>query len=157
MQQSRKRRTRTSPDAGAGCLFVLLAIGIAVYFFTRRPDAELPESLEQQLSVLDRSAHDLAALSQFVEEQKQTLRDQEGVIQALRNEQQTLEPAIQADRRTINAILAADAKRREDQVWASRAEGFLLGVLSSLVASGLIHWVQRRRRPPTTDSPPTSD
>jgi hypothetical protein len=125
-----------------------LLLGAAVYyFFIRRPDPELPASVQYQLAVLDRTAEGLRGLSAFVTEHRRTLEQQELVVQRLRAEQDEIGPALEANGQTINAVLAAESRRQQERVWLSRFEGFASGVISSLFASLLWTWVARRREP----------
>jgi hypothetical protein len=143
-RRRRPGRASKTPSGDAGLLGIVL-LGVAIYyFFFREAEPELASTVQERIAALDRSAAELRGLSEFIADQKRMLEEHERVLQTLRAEEEELSPAIQANRQTVNAILAAEAKRQQDGVWWSRIEGFGMGVLSSMVASLLWRWLVPR-------------
>lgn len=64
------------------------------------------------------------------------------VISKLQEEKQRIEPVVQADRKTIEAVFQLQDQRYASSVRRERWIGFGIGVVSSLVAT--ILWVIRR-------------
>lgn len=150
MQRQRPRGSAHRKDNGGAAVLVLILLCVGVYYlFFREGKPELPETVQQQVAVLDKTIEDLRGLSTFVIDQKRQLEEQERIVQSLHAEQQELGPVVAANRETINAVLAAEATRHESSVWWSRIEGFGMGVLSSLVASLAWSWIARRYQLPS--------
>lgn len=108
-------------------------------------------SYTQQLDSLNNVQGSLNNLILFVEMQKGKLKESEDLVNNLKSEQEKLKPVIDADRKTVDAILELQAQRARTSVWRDRLIGFGLGVLSSILASFLIalgSYVRKRRNPP---------
>jgi uncharacterized membrane protein YdfJ with MMPL/SSD domain len=117
-------------------------------------------SYNQQLEALNNVQGSLNNLIQFVEAQKTKLKESEDLINSLKMEQEKLKPVVEADRKTVDALLELQEKKTEKSISKERWYGFGLGVLSSLVASLVItlvsFLVKRRKRSPPTPVPTTS-
>lgn len=110
-------------------------------------------SFSEQLDNLNTVQGSLNNLIQFVEMQKTKLKESEDVVNSLKNEQEKLKPVVEADRKTVDAILELQAQRTQTNVWRERWMGFGLGILASMLASGIItvitYFVRKRRLPPS--------
>ena len=106
----------------------------------------------QQLDALNNVQGSLNNLMQFVEMQKGKLKESEDLVNSLKSEQEKLKPVVEADRKTVEAILELQAQRAQTSVWRERGIGFALGVLSSILASSLIalvSYMRKRKSPPS--------
>ena len=93
------------------------------------------EPIAQQLARLSDAEATLKELSVFVRDQQAQLRNTQSVLQELRSEHERLKPVVEADRNTVEAILAANAHRQELSVWWERCIGFVSGTVASLIAA----------------------
>lgn len=106
-------------------------------------------SYNQQLEALNNVQGSLNNLIQFVELQKGKLKESEDLVNNLKTEQEKLKPVVEADRKTVDAILEFQAQKTQTNVSRERWIGFGLGVLSSILASlivGLISQLRKRKR-----------
>lgn len=86
----------------------------------------------QQLQTVQQSLHEL---STFVDQQKERLEASEQLISRLQEEKRRIEPLVQADRKTVEAVFQLQEERASRSVSVERWIGFGLGVLASLFAS----------------------
>lgn len=133
---------RQSPLATVVCTLLALAIGGTAIFLIQRNAAAQREmkrlesqSYVTQAQLLDETRVNLRALLNFIEEERRNLKASEQALLALKYEHDQLKPLIESDRKTIDAIFAAQEARNQVAQIAERWIGFGLGVVSSLVAS----------------------
>jgi hypothetical protein len=144
---------------------IMLGTGMVIGFYgfvtDYKSNKELQKKREenlsytQQLDALNNVQSSLNNLVQFVEMQKTKLKESEDLVNSLKSEQEKLKPVVEADRKTVDAILELQAQRTESGVWKERGIGFSLGVLSSIVASfivAMISYVRKRRRNSTSET-----
>jgi hypothetical protein len=49
-----------------------------------------------------------------------------------------LRPVVEAERKTVDAVLALQEESSKRDMWLERVYGFFLGVISSLAATGML-------------------
>lgn len=112
-------------------------IGSSIYHaFTPK---ESPTTLEQELEKLRQAEKSLTSLEQFVAEQRKAAIEVQEVVDQLASEQKKLEPVVEADRATVDAVLRAHSDSQKADVWKERGIGFVLGILSSFIVSP--YWI----------------
>lgn len=89
----------------------------------------------EQLTRIDGVQQSLKNLSEFVAQQRTRLQESEQVVSKLQEEKQRIEPVIQADRRTIDAVFQLQEQRSSSSLSRERWIGFVLGIVASLLAS----------------------
>lgn len=112
-----------------------LVLGYSSLFDSERGGAATFEEQIESLNQMEESAVELIG---FVESQRGRLEEAERVVAELREEQETLEPLVSANRQAVEAMFVVQERRQEARVWLERWIGFLFGVAASLVASLLI-------------------
>lgn len=141
-----------------GLLLSIIGFGVTQYFDYRN-NKELERkrvenlSYTRQLDSLNNVQDSLNNLIQFVELQKIKLKESEDVVNRLQSEQEKLKPVVEADRKTVEALLELQYQRTEHAVWRERSIGFFMGFVASFLASlviALISYFMKRRVPPTT-------
>ena len=146
---------------------ILLAIGGslvlgAVTYYSKKSNEELVQKRQenltynQQLEALNNVQGSLNNLIQFVEAQKTKLKESENLINSLKTEQEKLKPVVEADRKTVEALVELQVQRLESNVWKERTIGFLLGFVSSILASLAIYWLRSLLRRRTSPPPPAA-
>jgi sensor c-di-GMP phosphodiesterase-like protein len=100
---------------------------------------------KNQIAALDRARGDITSLLAFIDRQKTETQNRETALNELKARADQLRPFVEADEKTVTAILDAEARRREATVWFVRVISFGLGILSSLVASWLFQRESRKR------------
>ena len=126
---------------GSVILLVVLVTGVAAGIRQDRIDQERrrleASSYQTQAEQLARVEASLLSLSAFVNEQQHKLRESQDVIAALQAEQQRPRPVVEADRRTVQAILQLQQEQTRKGAVRERWIGFGLGILASVIASVL--------------------
>lgn len=140
-----KRAYRAFPRATSITTIIFLVLGLFGVIISIREDKKRTHELErkraenlsytQQLDSLNSVQGSLNNLIAFVEMQKTKLKESEDLVNTLRTEQEKLKPVVEADRKTVDALLDLQAQRTEQSASRERWYGFGLGVVSSLVAS----------------------
>ena len=116
----------------------------ALSYFGRGKQAPTNDADRYTLVISQTSniSRQLAALSIFLEDEKQRIQDAEAVVRRLNEERSALEPVVGAHRRTVEAILSAHAKRTLVLAWIERTISFGSGVVASVFASFLYELVR---------------
>jgi hypothetical protein len=94
-----------------------------------------------QIAKLGQAENALRDLASFVENQRKRLEAAELAVGSLRTERARLRPLVEADRRIVEALFAAQEVRNAQSQRRERIVGFGFGVATSLVASILWHVV----------------
>jgi hypothetical protein len=134
----------------------VLTFNYTVYEKAKKNEKERAENLSynKQLDALNAVQASLNNLMQFVDLEKAKLKESEDLINSLKSEQEKLRPVVEANRQTVDAILEVQSQRQKQGIWWERAFGFLLGVISSIVASAVVavvrYIIRRRQAPPAT-------
>lgn len=144
---------------------LVAAVALGIWLIQKRESERIAEqerkrnenySYNQQLDTLENVQVSLNNLIGFVELQKTRLRDSEDLLNKLQMQREQLQPLLQADQKTVEAILELQTKRAETAASRERWFAFIGGVISSIVASGLITLVatfikkRRQKAPPAT-------
>jgi len=91
----------------------------------------------------------LEGLLQFVDSQREQLKKSENALTSMKHEHDKFKPLIEADRRIIDALFAAQEARNKDAQKQERWIGFGLGVFASLIASfvwALVYGLIKRKK-----------
>lgn len=136
-----------------GLLCAILALGSVLIegYLTNRP-GERSSAYEKQIEVLDQVHRSIDNLKDFVTVQRKQLQEQQGVLEGLKDEREKLLPVVEADRQVVESLFRIQAERNLANVWKDYLIGFLLGILSSLIASLLwtlirLRWPKKSLRP----------
>jgi hypothetical protein len=120
-------------------LGVMMLIGLTGLFSAISDSLEKEKgSYSVQLEALERVEESLGELSDFVGEQKEKLFDSQKIIEDLKEEHSKLRPVVEAERKTVDAVLALQEESSKRDMWLERVYGFFLGVISSLAATGML-------------------
>ena len=127
-------------------VITLIAFGIQLYqTYEKKRFREQNLKYEKQVEVLDQVQVSIDNLREFVNRQRDQLKNQQDVLESLKNEKEKLEPLVKADREVVESLFRIQAERNKSNIWVDRLFGFLLGIVGSLLAS-LIWTVTRRKR-----------
>jgi hypothetical protein len=115
---------------------------LAVYFFVIvygfQDQVITKESANEYEAVIEtvlKMSNQLSILSKFLEKEQARISDTEATIKRLSEEERELEPLVLEKREVVDAILNAHSARTARYAWKERLFGFILGVISSLIAS----------------------
>lgn len=115
-----------------------LAVEIAFLSFLRFRDesgSDLKSEAQRQLKNLDEIQLSLTELQAFVATQRVNLIESEKKLDEIYQERDKLQPIIEADKETVEAIFALQEDRNRGKVWQERLIGAFFGILSSLIAA----------------------
>ena len=102
--------------------------------------------LNYQLTQLERIRQGLQDMMTFVEDQSEKIKNEQELIAKLTKERSDLEPVLRAERQVVDQILSMQEQRARRQQWLGYAGAFVIGVLSSMVASLLISLARSKRK-----------
>ncbi len=102
------------------------------------------EDLNRRLSDLESVENTLKDLSLFIQNQKEAIINTELSIRELEKEKDQLEPIVETQKETIEAIFRQQENRQNQTKWIERLFGFLFGVVASLVASFIYGFIKRK-------------
>jgi hypothetical protein len=105
-----------------------------------------------QIKELDKVTESLNNLLIFVSKQKERVIQQEQAIKQLTAEKEKLEPIVKAQRDVIERLFELQEKRSNRQRWVEIVIAFIVGTLSSTLASfisrlirHLIYFIKRKQ------------
>ena len=121
---------------------ITVAAVIGISFYSEREarisrEARLAASSDyvSQARVLDETRRNLDSLVQFVESEKKRLQSSQIALDNLKSEHERIKPLLETDRKTLDALFAAQEARGQAALQTERWIGFGFGVVSSIVAS----------------------
>lgn len=139
-------------------IFILSVSIVVVYTVEQKQREKLEarrlqnESYVKQVESLEQVRNNLNALIKFVDSEKKQLELSERALTTMKSEHERLKPLVDADRKVINALFAAQEARNQDAQNKERWLGFGLGLIASLIASLLwaiiVYIVNRRNNAP---------
>jgi len=101
------------------------------------------DEYSQTIKTISQISTQLSKLSTFLEKERTRVADTEATIKKLNEERSKLEPLVNTQRETVDAILAAHAERAANRAWRERFIGFSLGLGASLLASLIYGYLRR--------------
>ncbi|WP_095114327.1 hypothetical protein [Pseudomonas sp. Irchel 3H7] len=121
-------------------LIAAIGTGISIYAIELDQKKQESKRLENnnyqlQLTQLNDTEKNIKQLLEFVKSQQASLRETEDSISKLRSEREKLQPLVELDKSTIEAIFRAQEERVSASVWRERIIGFVIGIVASLIAS----------------------
>ena len=138
--------TEQKSNAPAGCAAVIAFAVIAWLghlLVTNIQSTIFPPSHSAEIEKLDEMQANLSDLFYFFDDQKKLLVEQQATIAKLEAKSAQLKPIVDADETVVAAILAAHGKTQSQSIWRERGFSFLIGVISSLVASTIYSKMKR--------------
>jgi hypothetical protein len=136
------KRFKHAPKLTAVISIVATSVSLAIFIYAEREartarEARLAASSDyiSQVRALEETRRNLDSLVQFVETEKKRLQSSQTALDNLKNEHERIKPLLETDRKTIDALFAAQEARGQSALRTERWIGFGLGVISSLVAS----------------------
>jgi hypothetical protein len=121
---------------------VVMAVGFGVLWgLVYLLQTPIPENELSHYTVVIGDIEDigkkLTKLAEFLKEERERVAESEATVNRLKVEKIELEPVVTAHRDTVKAVLAAYTKTTASRVWKERVIGFLIGLITSLLA-GLV-------------------
>ena len=100
-------------------------------------EIELSKNLDFKTKIqeLSDTEKNLKTLLEFVSTQKNKITAYESSINQLEKQKQNLEPLVNADKKTVEALFKSQEQRAKNNASQERWVGFGLGILASIIAS----------------------
>ncbi len=128
-----------------GAVAGLIGGGIAEWLLPFPQKQVDDEGIKSQINKLETMQASLEEFQEFISQQKKRLEMDKVAVDNLKNEKDQLEPIVKADREIVESILELQQERFRKQVWKERFIGFLIGFLSSLAASSVFIFLNRKK------------
>lgn len=126
---------------------VSLVISINLLDTNRFKSPEHTQNYEQQQNILRQTEINLNNLAAFITSKKAEIEATQTLIKDLEQEKSELEPIVNANKEVIEAIFTQQRKDFEKNIWIERGISFGLGILASLLASIIWHFITRLKKP----------
>lgn len=126
-------------------LLTSVSLGLTIYSSEKARTEKLnkPESYTQQFDLLKNTEKNLNDLSEFISSKKGEVEATKSLIQELEVKKSELEPIVNANQEVVDAIFSQQKRDFEKTIWTERGISFGLGILASLIASIIWHFVGR--------------
>lgn len=128
-----------------GALFGLLGGTIAEWILPQSKGLPDDEIIKTQIQKLDEMQGAMGELQSFLSQHREKLQKDKLSVEKLKKEKERLEPIVKADKELIESILELQQERFRKNIWKERIIGFLIGFLSSLVASSVFIFINRNQ------------
>jgi len=128
-----------------GAAFGLLGGAIAEWILPSPKLLPTNEAIKAQIQKLDEIQGSLGELQKVLSQQKDRLEKDQLSLETIKKEKERLEPIVKADREIVESILQMQQERFRKQVWKERGIGFLIGFFSSLAASSVFIFLNRKK------------
>lgn len=104
------------------------------------------QSYAEQLTLLENTEKNLNDLSDFITAKKSEIETTKILIKGLETKKSELEPIVNANQKTVDAIFLQQRRELEESILVERGISFGLGILASLLASLIWHFVARFKK-----------
>ena len=92
----------------------------------------------QQLEDLNNIENSMTGLLRFIEDQRERITQEQTLIEQLETERAQLEPLLEADKETVEALLRLEQEAAERNRWTDIAIGFGLGLFTEIIVAIVI-------------------
>jgi hypothetical protein len=129
-------------------LSAVLGLGFAIYSSetARTERLESVQSYSEQFNLLKNTERNLNDLSEFITSKKIEIDVTRNAIRDLEAKKSELEPIITANQEVVDAIFLQQKKAVEKTIWVERWISFGFGLLASLIATIIWHFIGRFKK-----------
>lgn len=92
----------------------------------------------KQISDLEKASSSIKGLEDFISQQKKALIQNKETIEKLSKEREKLNPIVETERELVDSILSLQTEKNSKAILKERIIGFLIGLISSSLASIII-------------------
>lgn len=131
-----------------GMVLGILGLALSIYSSEKARTERLdkPQSYSEQFDLLKNTEKNLNDLSVFISSKKNEIEVTKSLIQELETKKLELEPIVTANQKVVDAIFLHQRKEFEKTVWTERGISFGFGILASLFATIIWHFVGRFKK-----------
>jgi len=131
-------------------VIVILAVTLGVSIYNseqaRKSNQASAQDFKEQYALLRTTKENLTDLKKFILSKKQEIAVTEDLLNRLEKKRAEIEPIVTANQEVVDALFAQQRKELEKEIWLERGVSFGLGILASLIASVIWHFVGRLRK-----------
>lgn len=128
------------------CAVATIAVSIYASEQARSQKLERGQSYTDQFELLKSTEKNLNDLADFISTKKVEIEAARSLIQNLEIKKSELEPIVNANQEIVDAIFHQQKKDIEKTIWFERGISFFLGIIASLIASVIWHFIGRFKR-----------
>jgi hypothetical protein len=138
----------TSIISALGVLVVSISLVATIYSSeqARSQKLEKAQSYTEQFELLKNTEKNLNDLAEFISSKKGEIEATKSLIQNLETKKSELEPIVNANQEVVDAIFLQQRRDIERTIWVERGISFCLGILASLIATIIWHFVGRFKK-----------
>lgn len=115
-------------------LLVIIVISFIAGFDTHKPiTVDDKEYYSTTISKIDKLEVSLGEVCAFLEKERSRIKETQEIIQKLEEEKDTLNPIVETNRQTVDAILSYNSEKQRINIWKERFIGLGLGIVGSLI------------------------
>lgn len=131
-----------------GVLFFIIVLGFGIYTSEQTRTQKLAnfQSYSEQFELLKNTEKNLNDLSAFISSKKNEIEATKSLIQDLETKKSELEPIVIANQNVVDAIFLQQRRDIEETIWVERGISFVLGILASLIATVIWHFVGKSKK-----------
>jgi hypothetical protein len=131
-----------------GVLVAATSLGVAIYTSeqARAKKLEKSQSYSEQFELLKNTERNLNDLTAFISSKKGEIEATKSLIQDLEAKKSELEPIVTANQEVVDAIFLQQRRDIDKTIWVERGISFALGILASLIATIIWHFVGRFKK-----------
>ncbi|REH35874.1 hypothetical protein DFR26_2207 [Paraperlucidibaca baekdonensis] len=146
--QYRKNARTTTISSAISLVLASAAIGLGIYTSQEKLGQQLPraQDFNEQYVLLKTTQQNLNDLEHFISSKKNEMEATQNLLGDLEEQRAAIEPIVQANQELVDAMFAQHRRDNENYVLRERLIGVALGVLASLIASVIWHFIGRFRR-----------
>lgn len=122
-------------------LVATIATPVIRSFFGLSSIERIEETAIDKLKQLDQVELTMKQLQSFIDNQRKELTETNEVLLQLKSKKNELQSIVNAEEATVEAIFRLQEKRAAANIWYERFVGFLIGVISSIIASIILDGV----------------
>ncbi|WNL37735.1 hypothetical protein RN346_10470 [Halomonas sp. PAMB 3232] len=138
----------TSIISALGVLVASISLAVTIYTSeqARSQKLEKTQSYTEQFELLRTTEENLNDLAEFISSKIGEIEATKSLIQDLEAKKSELEPIVNANQQVVDAIFLQQRRDIERTIWVERGISFGLGILASLIATIIWHFVSRFKR-----------
>lgn len=131
----------------AAVAMTVIAVSARIYIESHSAQLSKPANggIEDQISLLKETERNLVSIDAFIGKKQAEIIATQELLQGLEHRRAEIEPLVRANQEVVDAIFAYQQQELAKSAWKERGIGFALGILASLVASVIWHFVGRFR------------
>lgn len=144
----KRNRRQTLKFTYAAVVIAVISISVAIYMESQSAEVFKPASgggVEEQIALLKETEGNLVRLEAFIGEKQAEIVATQELLKGLERRRAEIEPLLSANQEVVNAMFAYQQQEIAKSAWKERGIGFGLGILASLIASVIWHFVGRFR------------